>query len=54
LGRDFKESDINRAMADVRRGDTIKPVLRISGLWAPRRTGNPFVVTGKKNERERQ
>jgi aryl-alcohol dehydrogenase len=27
---DFK--DINRAIADAKRGDTIKPVLRISGV----------------------
>jgi len=28
-------ADINRAMADAKRGDTVKPVLRISGRYTP-------------------
>ena len=34
---DIDFCDINRAMDDARRGDTIKPVLRIGGSFAPGR-----------------
>jgi aryl-alcohol dehydrogenase len=40
--------DINRAMADARRGDTIKPVLQISGSSASRPPGNSAVFAGGK------
>lgn len=42
--------DINRAMADARRGDTVKPVLRISASQETRRPGEPSAVTGGKKD----